>query len=257
MKKNYSFLTLSLLILISLISPSSTFAATKSPEEQISRTIENFYTSLNTQDKELYLTVIANSSKPEFIYAADHLVPTQINYTIINLEKIAETKYIANILVEKNGTSYPLFPYEVQLEQDGLWKINTNSFLVTPKVNSEGISSDAIFSENDSFIVQRNDNNSEELAARGTLSYSFNEYSTHIWLAGSGTVYVFPSPSDVDVVITIYGVSSEYPLYSDVEYVNPARTGSNYATFSQLLHGYYFFNAVPTVSVPGYYMVSY
>ncbi|MFF2018850.1 hypothetical protein [Paenibacillus sp. NPDC058177] len=264
MKKRMLLLMLTTSLICSILVPSFASASELSKEEKIQQTIQNFYSSLNEANKNEYLNLIADSNSPENQYAAENLKPSQITYNVIKLEKVSELKYIADILVEDNGTSYPLFPYDIILE-NGQWKVNTDSFTVASKELLKNRPSGNIFSENDYFIVRKNEyteaNDNAQLAknsivAAGTLSYSFGKLSTDIYTNGSVTLYAYPSGYLDGFTALAYSKNGQFPSLVRQEFVDYSQRKS--VTFSGL-YGYHAYTVeINSINPPsGYYSVYY
>ncbi|MFF2018849.1 hypothetical protein [Paenibacillus sp. NPDC058177] len=264
MKKRMLLLLLTTSLICSILVPSFASASELSKEEKIQQTIQNFYSSLNEANKNEYLNLIADSNSPENQYAAENLKPSQITYNVIKLEKVSELKYIAYILIEDNGTSYPLFPYDIILE-NGQWKVNTDSFTVASKELLKNRPSGNIFSENDYFIVRKNEyteaNDNSQLAknsivAAGALSYSFGQVSTDIYTNGSVTLYAYPSGYIPGFSAEAYSKAGQFPVLVEQTFVDYSQTRS--VKFSGL-YGYHFYRVDANFAgaSSGYYTVYY
>lgn len=223
----------SFLLICMCITPSFALASAAdsnvSSELDLVRTaVTNFYDSINNKDSELYLQSIANSEEPANQYNAANLKNEEllISYNIINIEKVNDYKYVANVAKTQNGVEFPVTPYDVIL-QDGKWKFDPSNIVFYDKKDlyADRIHNGDVISENENYAVSKIETSSIDfneafatvntLAAvtpLGSASYNFGNMSTDIYFSGTITVKTTPTspnePDDDFVAVEVYNVAS-------------------------------------------------
>ncbi|MGO4109712.1 hypothetical protein [Paenibacillus sp. YAF4_2] len=255
----------SLVLLCMCIAPSFALASAADPSasselDLVRNAVTNFYESINNKDSELYLQSIANPEEPANQYNAVNLSNEDliINFDIIDIEKVNDSKYTVNVAKTQNGVEYPLTPYDVIL-QDGQWRFDPSNIVFYDKKDlyADHINENVnVVSENENYAVSKTETNpidyNEAFASvntlsvfttLGSLSYNFGNMSTDIYFSGTITVKTTPTnannPSDDFVAVEVYNVASSGGAYLTGK--TASATGSATTTFS----GYY-----------GYYKVS-
>jgi len=199
-KKQFTLSMLALLLILTLLPSNFASAASNSLEEQqVTQTVNNFFKSLVTQDHELYLNSIANANNPIYQDLANNLEKKDIDYKIIGLTKVNNTKYQVEVSKKEDGKQYPVIPYDVIL-QDNQWKFDFSNIIIYPKelLSKEVLPAsfyENVISENDTFLVKKT-LNIGNIVLFSSLDYDINKASTHIYLPGSVQINTYPGKNN-------------------------------------------------------------
>jgi len=202
---------------------------------QVIQVIEDFYTSINENDSQLYLKSIAHPQSESNLYNASQLKVnnTSIEYEIIDITKINELKYEVKIQKTQNGIDYPVIPYDVIL-QDNVWKFDPSNIIIYPKNNKLSTTSyngfhNNVISENENFIISKNSNDVQLVIPFGSASYNFNTTSTDIYFSGTATVKATPRDNDE---------KNDKYNWVLIEVLEKLDTGELYAAFTETVSAF-------------------
>lgn len=171
--------------------------------ERAEEVVINYFDSLINKDSDLYLKSIANSESDANQYNSKLIGDYEIDYNIVDIAKINDSKYVVKVIKNQNGIDYPVIPYDVVLEGSG-WKIDPSNIIFYPKqtylenkkfIGVTEINIPDLVSQNENFFVGKIPS-SDIISPFDFLTYNFNSYSTDIYSSSVIGIETLPGSND-------------------------------------------------------------